>query len=324
MSIPVFILRSLKLSVPVFLRFLPFLVLSVLTVVGLFLSTQNIIVLAMILFILLTYGLSLLMVITIRGGLVVLGATTPPTAEGLLIAALRMLIFHILLPVLIGIFFVILISVAFYFVIQTVNGPEVVAELRAVLSERDPAARVAALPETLELFERIWGVVLAYTISFYLVGALIIGLIGVPMAAVSANAVRQSPKHDLLYGAGHNLPHQMVLNLLVVALPQITLSVLRPEYYLGGGAALTENDLILALGIVFWTIYGQCITAAGMALSYDDLRSRKAQARAEAVRPIVDTATEQQSLRSLRQERTPDANRAAVYDPRRSRGSPDR
>lgn len=317
MSILGFTLRALALSPQVFLRYLPALVIYLLLVVGLFLSTDNPWVIGMILVIMGTYGASFLIVTGIRAGLMSARATTAPTVEGLMKVSGRLMVTHLLLQVILVASLTLLVAFIFYRLILPEMAPAAITMYEALRAEVPPPPET--LPDPVLLAESLRLPMLLFNIAMGVIGGLCIGIFGVPMAAMAANAVQYSPQHDVIYGLGRYFPHQMFLYLVALALPSALFALYAPA-----STMLPEDFSFQALGVIaigsaVYSVYAPAIVFAGMALSYKQVRSRvEAAVKAERV-PDIDYDAERENLRSLRLERADERSVTTTYDPREKR-----
>ncbi|MEM8789335.1 MAG: hypothetical protein AAGE76_13840 [Pseudomonadota bacterium] len=314
----VLILRAISISPMVFLRYLPVLVIYILLAVGIFYSTSNLIVWGMLFFLMSTIGTTFLFLTGVRAALMVVGATTSPTVEGLTRVTVRSLFLHMLPQFIL----VILLSAIWGIVHRSVVLPMALPGAADVFGAYTAMASAFFSAESQETF----GVALAATdpmqlqlaAALFVFGALLIvgfsiGIFGVPMAALAANAVQYSPGNDPIYGIGKYLLPQMVLYLMTTAAPTVLFAMTAPVAVLVGGvdAGLTISAVLL----VVFVAYAPCISYAGMALGYDAVR-RQIQAELRAQRaPIVDMEQERETLKELRQMRKKEASGTKMYDP---------
>ncbi|MEM8656533.1 MAG: hypothetical protein AAGF22_00440 [Pseudomonadota bacterium] len=321
MSFFAFILRAYALSPSVFLRYLPALVIYMILVGAVVASTDNIWVIGLLGFLLSTFGVAFLVVAGIRGALMAGRLTSAPTAEGYMQVVPRLLFAHLLTQFLLAI----ILGAGVYVLVTTFFLPpearEIVTALRGLYSasgEADPAIlaeELAVLENNPELFATT---LLALNVGMYLVFGICIGIFGVPMAALSANAVQYSPGNDLIYGITRYFPHQVVLYMLGTAAPVLAFNWYMPpekitELVIGSTDPLAASMPIIAFGV--YILYAPCISYAGMALGYAGVRENMARSRESERRPEVDYEAERENLRALRQTRKSAGTGATVYDP---------
>lgn len=315
MSFFAFIAGSLALSVPVFLRYLPILVVYVLAWAGLITATENIYVIALIGFLLGTFGVAFLFVNGIRGGLQVLRATTAPTASGLMNATTRVLFFHCLLQLMLSIVLIVILNLVMLTVVIPATMPDLAPILEKVFSSQALEGFAMITPE---IEAQLRTPYLIYSILIAAVMGGVIGVFGVPMAAVAANAVQHSPQNDMIYGMTEFWPHQMLLY-VIAQLPVILVNA----YLLPVGGADEFNLSALPIALIMswiYLVYAPSISWAGMALAYKTVRDDRYRQRQAESRPEIDYEAERENLRSLRRVRTEDKKLAGMYDPRQNRG----
>ncbi len=316
MSIFAFIPQAFALSLQVFLRYLPILAMYILFWVALFLTTSNPWVIGLIGFILGTYGTAFLFVTGIRAGLMSLKATTAPTASGLLDTTTRVLFFHCLLQLLVGIVLMAIVMSAIYFVLFPILAPEAHAWVELVRNAEDPnliAPMSDAIADQMRLPFMIASI--AYT---FVIGALL-GIFGVPMAAVSANAVQHSPQNDMIFGMGQYFFSQMLLYVIAQAIPLVILALFAPASMLFPTDAALETVGLLIICIGLYGLYSPAISWAGMALGYKLHRDEIARQRKAEAMPEIDYEAERNNLRTLRAQRAVESAGATMYDPRAAR-----
>ena len=316
-----FITRALALSPFVFLRYLPALITFGLILVGIILSTDNIWVIGLVGFIMGTFGTAFLVVWGIRGGLGAIGATAAGTADGYMSVVPRTLFVHLLLQLI----FAVAISAVAYFVVSTfvlpVVAPGVVENYWAVLTalQSGEQSQIDGIAPLIAGFEADPGP-LRLTLAIlngglYLVFGICVGVFGVPMAALSANAVQYSPQNDMIFGLARYFPHQFTLYLIAFALPVTLIALFGPiglqfDAFTGG---LSQPILAGVLGVYF--LFAPCISYAGMALGYQQVREKVADERRAQSTPVIDRDAERKNLASLRKVRTEGRTGAKVYDP---------
>lgn len=324
MSFFSFVLRAYALSPFVFLRYLPALITFSLILVGIILSTNNIWVIGLVCFIMGTFGAAFMVLNGIRAGLGTIGATEAGTAEGYMHVIPRLLFAHLLLQF---IFAMMIAGIAYLIIDATLLStvaPGVFAEYREVFGayQSGKASAIANVEPLIAGFEADPGpfrlVALVINGGLYVIFAICVGVFGVPMAALSANAVQYTPRNDLIYGLGRYFPHQFVLYLLAMALPVVLITLLLPVRYqfdmlVGGTGSGVSPVVSIVIGIYF--LYAPCISYAGMAIGYERVRGRVMQARQAESRPQYDMVAERENLSSLRKQRTAGRSGANVYDP---------
>ena len=323
MSIPVFILRAFWITPQVMLRFLPVLIAYVMISVGLFFTTDNPWVIGLILFMLGTLGYAFLVVQGLRAALQALKLTSAPTASGLLRSSGRMLFVFFLLQLLMLLLFGGILLALFYYVIFPAIDPALVDYLHLLVEIETSSPGTLGPEGALQQAEQVQAMLDAQTstgimllnFSMYLLLGFVMALFGVPMAAVAANAVQYSPNHDLIYGLGRYMPHQVLLYMLLVALPSALFGHLPMEMLL----TMAEPNLatLATLGgvVLLYGLFAMCLPWSGMALAYGQVREKVKRERQAEVRPEIDYEAARADLRSLRQTRTSERSGTTMYDP---------
>ncbi|MEM8871894.1 MAG: hypothetical protein AAGE38_15940 [Pseudomonadota bacterium] len=324
MSFLAFILRAYALSPFVFLRYLPALAIYIILYAGVVLSTDNIWVIGMLAFLLSTFGVAFLVVAGIRGALMSARLTTAPTAEGYVHVVPRLLFMHLLTQFILAI---VLGALAYFALMGLVLSPEagdVIAALRTV--QGAAGVETAAGRDELEAAalylegnaDLVSSTFMAFNWALYVIFGICVGIFGVPMAALSANAVQYSPGNDMIYGITRYFPHQFVLYLLATALPvMLVTSFFQADTMAaltsGGTDLATTSGLLIAFGL--YMLYAPCISFAGMAIGYEKVRDELTRSREAERKPEIDYEAEREHLRMLRQGRKSEASGATLYDP---------
>lgn len=304
------------------LRFLPVLIAYVMISVGLFFTTDNPWVIGMILFLLGTFGYAFTVVQGLRAALQALKLTSAPTVGGLMNATARMLFVFFLLQLLMLFLFGGILLALFYYVIFPAIDPEMVTFLR-MMFEMDTFGATALSPDgSPQNSEQMLAALEAQgspafmllNFSMYLLLGIVMAIFGVPMAAVSANAVQYSPNHDLIYGMARYVPHQVLLYMLLVAAPAALFGHLPMEMLLTMEPNLTTLGIIAGFGALYG-LFAMCLPWSGMALAYGKVRERVQRERQAEQAPEIDYEAARADLRSLRQNRTSERSGATMYDP---------
>ncbi|WP_112321244.1 hypothetical protein [Oceanibium sediminis] len=322
MSYVGFILKAFALSPFVFFRYVPIVAILAFIVYGLFVTTDNPWVVGMILFLVGTVGTTFLFVNGMRAGLMVIRATTPPTAEGLLNVTIKMMFTHMILQLVL----VIVLTAGMYWVATTFILSDAAAAAAGTLSSFysatasfDSEAIELLLPQLQELIENpapLREAAFVLTTGYYLMLGIGISLMGIPMSAFAANAVQYSPQNDLIFGIGRYFPHQYTVWVLASVVPVALYMRMAPPEIIAGVA---ESSSLTTLDIAFlvWAIYAPCVSYAAMALGYREIREKvKRWTEAERV-PEINYEEERERVRSLRQARRSGASGTVLYDPRK-------
>lgn len=257
MGIATFIFRSLKLSVPVALRMLPIILLS-LVAVALFynLMTSSPVIFFVVMAAAYLPLLVFLFVCAVRAGLMSLRATAPVDLKRLGETTVRVMRFNFMLNnVIVG---VIGVGVAVLSVLVLQPG----------LIRR---AREGFELETLSDLEDIFifaGQFPLFVLPIIGLGACIsIAANGSSVAAASASAAARGPNHDLLFGLARQFPQLFCLGLLIVFLPLCLM-----QFYAGGLRATLADAFALGLplyvGGPLYLGWAVCAIAAGMSMAY--------------------------------------------------------
>ncbi len=322
MSIPVFVLRALWITPQVMLRFLPVLAVYVLISVGLFFATENPYVIGLTMFLLGTFGYAFLVVQGLRAALQALKLTDAPTASGLMAASARMLFVYFLLQLLLLLLFGAIIGAIFYYIVIPVMDPAAAETLRMMVEGRTVGANGPPASFVLSQLQAQGSTaIILLNFAFTLLLGVIMAVFGVPMAAISANAVQYSPNHDLIYGLGRYVPHQVLLYLLLVALPSAFLGHLPAQIIMTAEPSLTTLGVVAAIALVY-SLFAVCLPWTGMALAYGQVRDKVRRERQAEKVPEIDFEAARADLRSLRQGRTAERSGTKMYDPLAARNTP--
>ena len=314
MSIFAFIWHTLLITPQVMIRYLPYLLIYGLIVVGIQQSTENVYVIGIVMFLMNTYGIALLFTLGIRGALIAVRATQPAVAGGILNATTRILFFHMLLQLLLLVIWVAVLYALFAFVLGPNMAPTAMGEfdLMGILAEqgRNFSGFSDAAVAEMRTVTMIIG-------ALYVIGlGGIIAIFGVPMAAVAANAVQHSPKNDMIFGMGRFWLSQAVVYWMFNLPPVLFLATVSPDQllYLAGLSAPTMTAVAIAAYV--FMVFAGCASYSAMAIGYELLKTELAvERRAQAV-PDLDYDAERETLKSLRAKRTAERSGAALYDPR--------
>ncbi|MEO0388348.1 MAG: hypothetical protein AAF281_12580 [Pseudomonadota bacterium] len=200
MPLPHFLLSSLWIGIWVMLHMIPVVLLISLAIVGPLFATDNIWVQGIVGLIAGTVGVAFYAVSGVRAGLAALRQTDTPDFDGLVKATVKIMFIFAILQ-----FVAVLIGVAgLTALFQMLIAPDVAAltpaglpDFRGFLQALFGDAFGAGLdPSALS------GTALLFLGCVFVIVAAVAGLSGVPMAASGANAVRHSPRHDLIFGFG--------------------------------------------------------------------------------------------------------------------------
>ncbi len=328
MDIFSFIARSLVLAIWVSFRLLP-IAIFVYAIIGvLIFATDNAIVIGMIIVLLGTFGTTFIYLTGIRAGLMSLRATTPPTANGLFGATVKLFFVHLLLQLLMMIVLYAVVIAFFHFVLMPAWFPEVQETVAGVPGLPGGVGMMLTVGMLSSPFADLAGVGSLVGPSFLFLtvlsicGGICLGVFGVPMAGLAANAVQHSPRNDLVFGMGSHFLHQFTLYFIAVALPSMALYAGYPAYIAMMLDAPSLPFIIGSLiGVVAISFYIYCIPFAGMALAYRGTREAQAAERQFEAAPVVDVVEQEASVRSLRQQRQSGSGGASVYVPERQRAS---
>ncbi len=308
-----FCTHALAVTPQTMLRFLPVLIVYVLACASVFLVSDNIYVVYLLSFLLATFGYGFLLVQGLRAALQSLRVTAAPTAGGLLNATTRMVFIYGLAQILLLAFFGTLVTLGFYHVVFPAMEPGAAATLDAIFSGDGTAGEAQAQRLLLSLQAAGSPAVMLFNFVLTMILGLGMALFGVPMAAVSANAVQHSPGHDPIYGLGRYMPHQMALYTVFVAVPSTLFGAVPAQLALSGaGGAAMGAALAVVLG---YSLFAMCLPWAAMGVAYGRVRARLARERQAEAMPEIDYEAERARLRELRQTRTMGARSSTVYDP---------
>ncbi|MSU88540.1 hypothetical protein GE300_02765 [Rhodobacteraceae bacterium 2CG4] len=322
MSIPAFMLRAFWITPQVMLRFLPVLVCYILISVGLFFATDNPWVIGLILFLLGTFGYAFVVVQGLRAALQALKLTAAPTASGLMTATARMLFVYFLLQLLLLLLFGSIIGAVFYFIVIPAMDPAAAEVLRALVEARSAGAGAPPASFVLNQLQAEGSTaIMLLNLAFTLLLGVVMAVFGAPMAAIAANAVQYSPNHDLIYGLGRYVPHQVLLYLLLVALPSAFFGHLPAKMMLTMEPSWTSMGALAAIVLVY-SLFAVCLPWSGMALAYGEVREKIRRQRQAEKMPEIDYEAARADLRSLRQTRTADRSGTTLYDPLSPRPEP--
>ena len=313
MAIFAFIWHTILITPQVLIRFIPYLLVYGLLAVGIMQSTENIYVIAIVMFVLNTYGIAMLFLLGIRAGLVAVKATTPAVAGGMLNSATRILFFHMLLQLVLVVILLALIYALFIFVLGPSMAPDAMREfeLLATLTEQDRgfSGFTADAMAQLTLPATIAG-------GLYVIGlGGIIAVFGIPMAAVAANAVHHSPKNDMIMGMGRYWLPQAMIYWLFNLPPFLLLMNISPDQLLFLANFSAPQLTGMVIGIYVFQVFATCASYSAMAIGYALLKDETARIRAAESRPEFDYEAERENLKSLRAQRTSGRSGASVYDP---------
>ena len=299
-----FIAQSISLSVPLFIRFVPVLIVFAIFSVGLFAATDQELVHYITVFFLGTVGWSYLYLIGLRAGLSALRETTPANLDGIINNTAKLMFIHMLTQALI----IAVVSGLAYFLF--LKGP---IEFAAAMAQASDGAASAQLP----LLEAHHGPVMIVYVITFLTGITCTSLFGIPMASTAANAAEYSPKNDLIFGFGAYFLPQFVLSLIAVFLPMLVYFFFAPSLmaWIEGG---TLGSLAIGVSaLVLFSFYASwCIPMAGMALGYKQCREDVREARKAEVTPVYNVEEERENLRSLRAQRQSGSSGTKAYDPK--------
>ena len=306
----------------VMLRTLPVLILTLIALSAPIFAIQHIAVVYTVIFIGLTIGLAYIFVTMLRAGLASMRATDTPTFDGLVKATLRM-------------FFVFFIVQFIFFV--TLQGAVVAYYFYVLLPSAVPEAWNAFDPEayglpqwgwlklvlfltTDEFFFRPPEVVFlgtVFTLLTAVIGAIIAGLFGVPMAAASANAVQHSPQNDLIFGFGSHFFSIAILQLICGGLAALVGQSQQLQTLLLDPSRPAASIALITVAVLFAYFYLMSVPIAAMALGYKRHRQAIADARAAEISPIFDPEEHKEEVKNLRRARQSAASGTAVYVPKR-------
>ena len=338
MSFVGFVLRQLYFTPQVMLRVLPIVFLYGFSLVAIVLSTNNIIVIWMLSFMVGTFGTAFLYVSGLRAGLQAMRLTTAPSVDGLMWATTLMLFFYCVVHLIL----LISVSAVIFAIAVFVVSPELGPWLMLFYAEQSQSGVQSGLPSvtgadgaaSLAPPPNIILSIGILNFLMYCVLGTVMAFFGAPMAATAANAVDHSPKNDMIFGFGRYVPQQLASFMLFVALPTAAFSTLSqtvmPELIVGwaadstaDGGAIGAGDVVpwILAGVLFliYVLFSMCLPWSGMALAYglvqDELREERKRERV----PVIDYDAEREVVRNLRRDRANTAAITKTYDPQASR-----
>jgi|GEM_PF-6145118 len=317
-----FISRALAISPNVFLRYIPIAFIFGLVVFGLFQMTDNIYVIVMMGFILSTVGQTFLYITGVRGALQTIKATDAPTIDALMKVTFKLMFTLMLVMLLMVISF----SAVFFFISSqffldptSAQAADALRTLISAASSFDGEELVQAafvLNEMSDSPGALRSALLTMTLSYQLATGITISLFGIPLAAMSANAVHKSPGNDLIYGIGRYFPHQLTLYVLATMVPTyLMLSIIPPQAFLpsvGAEAAPVASGLVV---LSLWYLFAPCVSFAGMAIGYELIRKKVWNLLQQERVPIIDYEAERENVRALRSLRKEKSSESTFYDP---------
>lgn len=292
MSVLAFFFRTLWLSINVFLRMVPMLVVALFAIyLLLYVLGQEPLALVIVILVVYVPCLIFLFTLAVRAGLAAQNATRGPLFKKLFQATFRIMRFHFMLNNVV----MAAIGVGGAAGIIYAYAPD----LWVLLEKGITWADVLNFPEFVETFRNI---PIAVAGPPALALAIASGLVGASVGAQAATAGQSGPVHDSIWGITRQFPHIFLVSVVVIGIPFVAAIVA-----FGGPFASIWNILSLDLMQVgLWAIYALwavSAVAAAQALGYTKtLRDNETRKIMEEVE-MMGVVYEKEDIRALRMAR---------------------
>ncbi|MXU66827.1 hypothetical protein [Oceanomicrobium pacificus] len=327
-----FLARSYALSVIVFIRMIPILLLTFGLLGILIWSIPNEIV---IVGLLIASGLflpSFLWLCTLRGGLIHLRCTGAYSLKGLMMGTLRMMFAHLLPAGILMILASIVVLVGLSFALPDVSVPDLSAPAADTGQTSTPVdnplrgntqstgAKSVTVTPTAETERRpffnmdpvlamLEGNPLWVSLPIYLIAGAVYGIFGVPMAATAVNVGRTGERHDLIFGMGAQWLRLTLLYLTLFLVPAFFFALAPQTMDLLSGDEVPESldqlkslSIFIFIGLAF-SLYSNFIYAAGCALAYQAHREIAHERHRQTIELIDRNAPAADDFKALMAER---------------------